>query len=50
MQINESKSTKTSNYVNVGELIQQVNDTENIEELIELTKNENEMVRLKAAQ
>ena len=50
MQINESKSTKTSTYVNVGELIQQVNDTENIEELIELTKNENEMVRLKAAQ
>ena len=50
MHINESKGNKTSNYVNVGELIQQVNDTENIEELIELTKNENEMVRLKAAQ
>ena len=44
------KQAKGAQAENIGERLAEIRDTESIEELIELTKHENNTVRLRAAQ
>ena len=48
-EINEKKSN-AAQQENIGERLAEIRDTEDIDEIIELTKHENSTVRLRASQ
>ena len=47
-QINPKKQPRNAQQESIAERLAEVRDTENIEEIIELTRHENNQVRLKA--
>ena len=50
LEVNPKKQPKNAQQDNIRERLAQIQDTENIEEIIELTRHESALVRLKAAQ